>query len=149
MLIGDHDDAVKMVLDDYLAGLNISKTAIDDFLEQIQLIYDYAVIDKRSLSNPVRVTIRERYETDKIFKEMRNALVNRSLAKAAEIRFVDYVIHDAENRELANMTLTKYFTHLSNSALCALTWKDYHYNKDDYYDSYRKAYEELEKKKEK
>ena len=130
ILIGDHDDTVKMVLDNYLAELNISKTAIDDFLEQIQLIYDYAVIDKRSLSNPVRVTIRERYETDKIFKEMRNALVNRSLAKAAEIRFVDYVIHDAENRELANMTLTKYFTHLSNSALCALTWKDYHYNKD-------------------
>jgi len=86
--------------------------------------------DKRCSTNPVRKTIKERYESDKIFKEMRSALASRSLAKEAEIRFVDIVMHDDKNRELANMTLTKYFTHLPNSILCALTWSDYLYNKD-------------------
>ena len=99
-------------------------------MEQMQLVFDFTVIDKRCSINPVRKIIRERQETDKIDKSMRNALVNRSLAKAAEIQFVDYVLHDDNNRELANMTLTKYFTHLPNSILCALTWKDYHYDKD-------------------
>lgn len=130
MLIGDNEDLVKMVLDEYFAEVNVSKTSTDDLLEHMQLIYDYAVIDNRCPINPVRKMIRDRYEIDKTFKEMRSALVNRSLAKEDEIRFVDFIIQDDENRELANMTLTKYFTHLPNSNLCALTWNDYLYDKD-------------------
>jgi len=63
MLIGSHEDAVKVILDDYLAGSNSSKTSADDLLEQIQLIYDHAVIDNEYSAFPepgvrrVRATI--------------------------------------------------------------------------------------------
>ena len=67
-------------------------------------------------------------ETDKNRRHMRNNLTKDSLSKKTERAFLDYLLSDQTHPVLAKMLITKYYTRLPNSILCALTWGDYLYD---------------------
>ena len=122
------EEEIKSTVEKYVTALMYSDAKRDRLWKLLELIYDYAVIDKRYKRNPVRKLIQSMDNLRKTKKEMRDALTNNSFSEEDEGKLIRFLIADKENPELALMQLVRYYTGLSINTLRALTREDFIYN---------------------
>jgi len=124
------EETVRMAMCGYETSNACSKTKSDKIWSLLEQLFDYVYIDRRLAGNPIRKLMQRKQETDKNRHDMRNNLVKDSFSAKTEGAFMDYLLSDKAHPVLAQMLITKYYTRLPNSILCALTWGDYLYDSE-------------------
>ena len=129
MMVGEVQELeIRNVVDAYVAEKEYSDAQISRLWRQLEIVFDYAVIDKRYPRNIVRTIVRTRDHARREQADMRRALTNCSFTKEQERLFITYLQSDTQNPELALMHLVRYYSGLRISELRALTCEDFHYD---------------------
>ena len=129
MIVGKADSVeIKSIVESYVAEHKFSASKTDRLWKQLELIFDYAVIDKRCIHNPVRslINVRDTSKKDKL--DMRRALINSSFSAENEKKLIAYLLSDKMHSDLAIMQLVRYYSGLSINELRALKCEDFRYD---------------------
>ena len=129
MMVEDTDSSkIDSIVSEYAAENSYSETKTTKLLRQLEILFDYAVIDNLCKRNAVRHLINSNNSKKNDIANMRNALVNNSFTEYDEQKLVAFLIEDEKNPEMALLQLVRYYTGLPINVLRALKCKDYLYN---------------------
>jgi hypothetical protein len=118
-------EEIIQVIDETIANLNLSETAAEPLWKQMLFAFDNAVVLGYYSHNPIWASLEVRREKRLNKADTRSAMVSISFSAEDEKRFLFYLDSDTQNSELSLATLTRYYTGLPSSILCALNYSDY------------------------
>ena len=129
VMVGEvQEPEIRNIVDAYVAEKEYSDAQVSRLWRQLEIVFDYAVIDKKYSRNIIRTIVRTRDHVKKEQANMRRALTNYSLTQEQERKLIAYLKSDIQNHELALMNLVRYYSGLPISELRALACEDFHFD---------------------